>query len=116
MKSQYGFQPAIGGFWFMMVALFAWHAAGASENLVYNGDFEETSDHNPPPGWVMWGSKDGKIPDNYARDTNHPHSGKACLRIVHPANTGSYISSDPQYAIRPQKGMVYTIQLLGADG
>ena len=84
--------------------------SGVSENLVYNGDFEEKSEHYPPPGWLMWGSKEGKNPDNYTRDINNPHSGEACFRITHPANTGSYISSDPKYAIRPQKGMVYTIK------
>ncbi len=94
----------------LLAALFTCNAAGALENLVYNGDFELKSEQRPPPGWVMWGSKEGKNPDNYALDTNNPHSGKVCLRIIHPADTGSYISSDPEYAIRPQKGMVYTIK------
>ena len=94
----------------LLAALFTCNAAGALENLVYNGDFELKSEQSPPPGWVMWGSKEGKSPDNYALDTNNPHSGKVCLRIIHPADTGSYISSDPEYAIRPQKGMVYTIK------
>ena len=85
-------------------------AAGTQKNLVYNGGFEETSEQNPPPGWLMWGNKDGKTPDNFVRDTNNPHRGNACLRIVHPANTGSYIASDPHYAIPLQKGMVYTIR------
>ena len=86
------------------------HGTGASKNLVFNGGFEEESDSNPPPGWLMWGGKEGQTPENYRRDTDHPHGGKACLRLVHPANTGSYIATDPQYAIRPQKGMVYTIK------
>ena len=86
------------------------NGAGALKNLVYNGGFEEKSEQNPPPGWLMWGSKEGKNPDNFARDTKNPHSGKACLRITHPADTGTFITSDPQHAIRPQKGMVYTMK------
>jgi hypothetical protein len=84
--------------------------ARASENLIYNGDFEEASEQNPPPGWVLWGGKAGRIPANFTRDTQNPHSGKACLRITHPAGAESYLSSDPLHAIRPQKGMAYTIK------
>lgn len=94
----------------LLAALFTCNAAGALENLVYNGDFELKSEQSLPPGWVMWGSEKGRNPDNYMRDTNNPHSGGACLRIMHPADTGSYIVSDPKNAISPQKGMVYTIK------
>ena len=97
---------------FVPIALFlaAPLASQASENLIYNGDFEEASSQNPPPGWVMWGGKAGKEPANFSRDTDHPHGGGACLRIVHPADTSAYLSTDPQHAVRPQKGMSYTLR------
>ena len=81
----------------------------ASENLVFNGGFEEKTEKNPPSGWLMWGSNDGKKTEYYTRETLNPHSGVACLCIKHPANTGGYISSDPEHAILPKKGMVYTV-------
>ena len=53
-----GYLPALA----LLAVLFTCNAAGALENLVYNGDFELKSEKNPPPGWVMWGSQDGKNP------------------------------------------------------
>jgi len=80
-----------------------------AQNLVYNGDFEETSEAKPPPGWVMWGAQVYKIPENYTRDATDPHGGQACFRIHHPANTAGYIVSAPDHAIRPKPGMMYEV-------
>ncbi len=83
--------------------------ARCGRNLVYNGDFETASAESPPPGWTMWGDDAWKIPGNYTLDAASPHSGKACLRIHHPAGTEGYIVSSPERSIRPRKGMMYTV-------
>ena len=79
-------------------------------NLIFNGDFEESPGVSPPPGWVMWGAQEFKVPANYTRDTNNPHDGQACFRIHHPAGTAGYAVTDPAKAIRPQPAMSYTIE------
>lgn len=89
------------------LALFAGVACG--ENLVHNGDFELPSPESPPPGWTMWGAEAYKMPANYTRDTANPKEGEACFRIHHPAGTAGYIVSSPDHAIRPRKGMMYTV-------
>jgi len=83
--------------------------AAAGQNLVRNGDFEEPSKKSPPPGWTMWGAAKYKDPSNFTLDTANPHSGKACLRIHHPANTAGYIVSSPKQPIRTRRGMAYTV-------
>lgn len=84
-------------------------AGQAADNLAPNGDFENASPDAPPPGWVMWGAQVYKDPANYTRDTTNPHSGQACFRIHHPANTAGYIVSAPEKAIRPQAGKRYEV-------
>ncbi|MGQ9731850.1 MAG: hypothetical protein ACUVX8_11340 [Candidatus Zipacnadales bacterium] len=93
----------------LTAALVTCGVAGAAQNLVYNGDFEEKSAVNPPPGWVMWGAQVYKVPENFTRDTNRPHAGEACFRIHHPPNTEGYIVSAPEYAVRPKRGMMYEV-------
>ena len=89
----------------------------AEPNLVFNGDFELQAEQAPPPGWTMWGAQVYKTPANYTRDTTNPHSGRACFRIHHPADTAGYIVSSPQHAIRPQRGMMYAVSFWArADG
>jgi len=83
--------------------------AAEEANLTYNGDFELEGPESPPAGWTMWGAQQYKIPANYTRDADNPHSGKACFRIHHPAGTGGYIVSSPDRAIRPEMGMMYTV-------
>jgi sialate O-acetylesterase len=84
--------------------------AAQNANLIPNGDFEIESTQSPPPGWVMWGADQWKDPKNYTRDTTQAHSGKASLRIFHPANTAGYMISDLKTAtIQPKKGMAYDI-------
>lgn len=78
-------------------------------NLVVNGDFEQSSSLSPPPGWAMWGAQKYKVPENFTRDTRQPHSGEACFRIHHPADTGGYVVSSPESAIRPKPGAMYTV-------
>jgi hypothetical protein len=78
-------------------------------NLVFNGDLEKETSASPPDGWTMWGPSEYKTPANYTRDTTNPHSGKACLRIHHPADTDGYIVSNPEHAIEPREGMMYTV-------
>lgn len=80
----------------------------AAENLVPNGDFELASNRRPPTGWVMWGARRYKVPENYTRDTRNPAGGKACFRIHHPANTNGYVVSTPKRAIPARRGMAYT--------
>lgn len=81
----------------------------AAENLVFNGDLEAPSPASPPPGWVMWGANIYKNPENYTRDTTNPHSGEACLRIHHPADTTGYIVTSLEYAIRPRQDKLYRV-------
>ena len=83
--------------------------AGAERNLVFNGDFEQASKSPVPEGWAMWGAARYKDPRNYTRDTTSPHGGKACFRIHHPTGTAGYIVSSPKHAVRPSKGMMYTV-------
>ena len=78
-------------------------------NVIFHDDFEAASTVSPPPGWTMWGPEQYKTPANYARDTTNPHNGQACFRIHHPANTGGYIVSSPDRAIRPRPAMIYTV-------
>jgi len=94
----------------VVAAAFLWLARGArAENLVSNGDFELPSPESPPPGWVMWGPEEYKVPANYTRDTANPRQGAACLRMHHPAGTEGYIVSSPESAVRPRKGMMYAV-------
>jgi hypothetical protein len=83
--------------------------AWAAQNLITNGDFELPSTESPPPGWSMWGDPKYQNPANYTRDTNQPHSGRACFRIHHPANTAGYVVSSPRQAIALKPGMMYTV-------
>jgi len=76
---------------------------------VVNGDFERTSAAGPPPGWVMWGDQRDKVAANYTRDARKPHGGEACFRVHHPTGTDGYVVSDPQAAIRPKSGKMYTV-------
>ena len=76
-----------------------------ADNLLKNGGFEDDLSGKPPSGWVMWGPQESKIPGNYTVDTANPKSGKASLRIYHPANTYGYIITSPvNNALRPVKG------------
>jgi alpha-L-arabinofuranosidase len=84
-------------------------ASSGAENLIYNGDFELAAPASPPPGWTMWGAEAYKVPANYSRDTVNPHSGQACFRLQHPANTAGYIVSAPDQAIRPEPGQRYAV-------
>ena len=92
-----------------LVLLVLVSSAHGAHGLVYNGDFEIASAESPPPGWTMWGDDVWKIPANYTLERASPHSGKACLRIQHPAGTEGYIVSSPEHAIHPRKGMMYTV-------
>ena len=83
--------------------------AAGEKNLIVNGDFETPSLTNPPQGWVMWGPQRDKVAAHYARDTQHPHGGRACFRIYHPASAESYAVTAPQTAIRPKQGMMYSV-------
>lgn len=76
-------------------------------NLVVNGDFEQPSPSSLPKGWTLWGAQKYKDPANYTRDTDNPHSGAACFRIHHPANSDGYVVSTPATAIRSKPGMMY---------
>jgi hypothetical protein len=77
--------------------------------VVFADDFEIPSAQRPPAGWAMWGAQQDKVAANYTRDTAQPHGGQACFRIHHPARTHAYIVSAPDRAIRPQRGMIYTV-------
>jgi len=92
------------------LALFVLMAAGhAADNLCFNGDFELVSADQPPPGWAMWGAQVYKNPANYTRDTTNPHSGQACFRLFHPANTAGYIVSAPDRALHAEAGKMLQV-------
>ncbi len=96
--------------WLLLVGCVAVRlVAAAEEKVVFLDDFESPSAQTPPPGWAMWGAQEFKVPANYSRDTHQPHGGTACFRIHHPANTRGYIVSSPDRAIRPARGMIYTV-------
>lgn len=100
-------QGMLGALCLLVVA----HALTAlgGENLVFNGGIEQDSPKSPPPGWAMWGAAKYKDPKNFTRDTVNPHSGAACLRIHHPADTAGYIVSSPEHPIRTRQGMAYAV-------
>ncbi|MEI6502260.1 MAG: hypothetical protein WCP21_14690 [Armatimonadota bacterium] len=81
----------------------------AADNLIVNGDFELEAPDSPPAGWSMWGADQYKVPANYTRDTTNPHSGQACFRLYHPANTSGYIVSAPDKAVLAKPGMMVTV-------
>ena len=99
-----------------MMGLAAAVLAGAGQvqvadegKVVFADDFETPWAQSPPANWAMWGAQPDKVPANYTRDTGQPHAGQACFRIHHPARTHAYIVSAPDRAIRPQRGMIYTV-------
>jgi hypothetical protein len=77
--------------------------------VVFADDFETPSAQSLPANWAMWGAQQDKVPANYTRDTAQGHGGQACFRIHHPAETHGYIVSAPDRAIRPRRGMIYTV-------
>ena len=84
-------------------------AAAGEGKVIFADDFEMPSAQSPPANWAMWGAQQDKVPANYTRDTAQRHQGQACFRIHHPAKTHAYIVSAPDRAIRPQRGMIYTV-------
>ncbi len=84
-------------------------AFASEDKVVFADDFETASDQSPPANWAMWGAQPYKVPANYTRDTAQHHEGQACFRIYHPAKTQGYVVSAPGRAIRPQRGMIYTV-------
>ncbi len=85
-------------------------AALADEGkVVFTDGFETPSAQSPPVNWAMWGAQQDKVPANYTRDTTQQHGGQACFRIHHPAQTRGYIVTAPDRAVRPQRGMIYTV-------
>lgn len=93
----------------LLVLLCAATLCLGAENALTNGDFERDTPDRPPPGWAMWGADQWKVPANYTRDTIQPHSGQACLRMHHPANTAGYIVSAPDQALQTKPGMRLTV-------
>jgi len=90
-----------------------WPTAVAEEGQrveVFNADFERPEGGNPPVGWAMWGPQQDKVPEHFVTDRSEARSGKASLRIFHPAKTRGYIVTDPQHAIRPAEGMAYEVR------
>jgi len=81
----------------------------SNEIPVFNGDFEAESPSKPPPGWSIWGPPSTKNPEHFVRDLENPHTGRACLRIFHPAGSNDYVVTDPTHAIRPQPRRKYQI-------
>ena len=93
--------------------IIGWPTAVAEEGQrveVFNGDFERPEGGNPPVGWAMWGPQQDKVPEHFVTDRSEARSGKASLRIFHPAKTRGYIVTDPQHAIRPAEGMAYEVR------
>ncbi|MCL5279320.1 MAG: hypothetical protein M1376_05390 [Planctomycetes bacterium] len=84
-------------------------AVAREGTVIWADDFETPSTQSPPTNWAMWGAQRDKGPANYTRDATQHHEGQACFRIHHPAKTQGYIVSAPGRAIRPQRGMIYTV-------
>lgn len=76
-------------------------------NLVYNGNFE--AEGAPPAGWAIWGPEHHKKPEYVQTVRDNPHTGRACLRVHHPANTAATAATHPRQAIRPKKGHAYRV-------
>ena len=84
-----------------------------SQDLIRNGGFEDEA-VGVPPGFCMWGPEEFKKPENFTRDTNEPHGGKACFRLFHPANTRGYIISSPfDNVIKWKPNTSYTFSFWG---
>ena len=83
--------------------------ARGEDNLIVNGDFEQSSAQAPPAGWAMWGEEKFKVPANFTRDMDRPHAGNAAFRIHHPAGTDGYVVSAPEHAIPARRGMMYGV-------
>jgi hypothetical protein len=83
--------------------------AAAEGQVVFRADFDAQGADRPPAGWTMWGAEAYKDPANYTRDTTNPHTGNACFRLHHPADTAGYIVSAPDQAVRPRRGMRYEV-------
>ncbi len=86
-----------------------WVRGAGEGKVVFADDFETPSGQSPPMNWAMWGAQQYKVPANYTRDTAQHHGGQACFRIYHPAKTQGYVVTAPTRAIRPQRGMIYTV-------
>ena len=93
----------------MLVCLLVCIPSLAAENLLFNGDFEMPSAASPPPGWVMWGANQWKVPANFTRDTANAHGGQACFRIHHPADSRGYVVSSPDHPIAVLPNVAYTL-------
>ena len=78
-----------------------------AQEVVFDANFEVESGERPPAGWTMWGPQKDKDPANYTRVTAKPHSGAACFRVHHPADTNGYIVSTPNAPLEPRESMRY---------
>ena len=93
---------------FFLVLLLPGTMTVAEETIVFRADFETPTPSRPPAGWAMWGAQGYKDPTNFTCDERLPHSGAACFRIHHPANTRGYVVSAPEVSIRPERGTMLT--------
>ena len=91
-----------------LLLLLGGRIAAGDETIVFQADFEAASPAGPPAGWSMWGAQRYKNPADFTQDEHLVHSGQACFRIHHPANTGGYVVSAPEASIRPQPGTMLT--------
>lgn len=98
---------------FLFVCFFLVLSLSPAENLLGNGGFEDefVISKSAPKLWAMWGPEQFKLAENYSRVLDHPYQGRACFRIHHPAQSRGYIITFPtDNALKPKKGMVYTIR------
>jgi hypothetical protein len=94
---------------YLLLMVVAGTAFCGDASVVFHDDFEQASTASPPAGWAMWGAEQYKTPANYTRDTTNAHSGQACFRIHHPAQTAGYIVSSPDQAVHPKPAMLYAV-------
>ncbi len=93
----------------MVLCLLSCVPVPAAENLLFNGDFEMPAPVSPPPGWVMWGANQWKVPANYTRDAGNAHAGQASFRIHHPADSRGYVVSSPDHPVTIEANTAYTL-------
>lgn len=93
----------------VIVCFGALGAEAEGVNVWGHGTFDDPADSRPPRGWLMWGDPKHKNPANYTVDTQNPHAGAGSFRLVQPAGTDGYINMDPALAVRPKRGMMYTV-------
>jgi hypothetical protein len=99
----------------VMTVLLSAGSMTAADNLLNNGGFEEPFSTIADLGdtWMMHSVEALKDAGHFTRDTDNPHSGQACLRMVRPASPQAWsdvLGTPPGNSLNhPKSGMRYTL-------